>query len=59
MFCTWMQDNKTDCWSELCFIQFMKNRVYSGIKRTSYKAPFGCKPEVGLASYVYKDKYRE
>ncbi|XP_023223766.1 KRAB-A domain-containing protein 2-like [Centruroides sculpturatus] len=38
MFCTWMQDNKSDRWSEgLHFIQFMKNRAYhSGIKRTPH-----------------------
>ncbi|XP_023210347.1 KRAB-A domain-containing protein 2-like [Centruroides sculpturatus] len=51
MLCTWMQDNKSDRWSEgLRFVQFMKNRAYhSGIKRTPYEALFGCKPKVGLS----------
>ncbi|GFQ92887.1 KRAB-A domain-containing protein 2 [Trichonephila clavata] len=40
MLCTWMQDNKSDRWSEgLRFIQFMKNRAHhSGIKSTPYEA---------------------
>ncbi|XP_023233514.1 uncharacterized protein LOC111633211 [Centruroides sculpturatus] len=52
MLCTWMQDNKSDRWSEgLRFVQFMKNRAYhSGFKRTPYEALFGCKPKVGLTS---------
>ncbi|GBM61296.1 hypothetical protein AVEN_9570-1 [Araneus ventricosus] len=52
MLCTWMQDNKSDSWSEgLRFVQFMKNRAYhSGIKRTPYEALFGCKPKLGLTT---------
>ncbi|KHJ40188.1 integrase core domain protein [Trichuris suis] len=52
MLCTWMQDKKTDQWSEgLRFVQLMKNRAFhSGIKRTPYEALFGCKAEVGLAT---------
>ncbi|GFY02178.1 KRAB-A domain-containing protein 2 [Trichonephila clavipes] len=36
MLCTWIQDNKSDHWSEgLHFVQFMKNRAHhSGIRRT-------------------------
>ncbi|GFS60703.1 KRAB-A domain-containing protein 2 [Trichonephila clavipes] len=62
MLCTWMQDNKSDRWSEgLHFVHFMKNRAHpSGIKRTPYEALFGCKPKVGLSTsflpeYVLKD----
>ncbi|KFD48312.1 hypothetical protein M514_10804 [Trichuris suis] len=52
MLCTWMQDKKTDQWSEgLRFVQLMKNRAFhSRIKRTPYEALFGCKAEVGLAT---------
>jgi hypothetical protein len=52
MLCTWMQDEKTDGWSEgLRFVQLMKNRAYhSGIKRTPYEALFGCKAKVGLTT---------
>ncbi|GFQ80343.1 uncharacterized protein TNCT_127041 [Trichonephila clavata] len=48
----WMQDNKSDRWSEgLRFIQFMKNRAHhSGIKSTPYEARFGCKPKVDLTT---------
>jgi hypothetical protein len=51
MLCTWMQDKKTDHWSEgLRFVQ-LKNRAYhSGIKRTPYEAVFGCKAKVDLTT---------
>ncbi|GFU55536.1 KRAB-A domain-containing protein 2 [Trichonephila clavipes] len=44
MLCTWMQDDKSDHWSEgWRFVQFMKNRAHhSGIKGTPYEALFGC-----------------
>ncbi|XP_067126351.1 KRAB-A domain-containing protein 2-like [Centruroides vittatus] len=52
MHCTWMQDKKSDHWSEkLRFVQFMKYRAYhSATKRTPYDALFGCKPKVGLTT---------
>jgi hypothetical protein len=52
MISTWMQDEKTDRWSEgLRFVQLMKNRaLHSGIKRTPYEALFGCKVKVGLTT---------
>lgn len=53
MFSTWMQDNKSDQWSEeLYFVQFIRNRDHhSLIKRTSYKALFSCRPKVSLTTY--------
>ena len=52
MLCTWMQDEKTDKWSEgIRFVQLMKNRAFhSGIQRTPYEALFGCKAKVGLTT---------
>ena len=52
MIATWMQDEKTDQWSEgLRFVQLMKNRaLHSGIKRSPYEALFGCKVKVGLTT---------
>lgn len=52
MISTWMQDEKTNRWSEgLRFVQLMKNRaLHSGIKRTPYEALFGCKVKVGLTT---------
>nr|XP_042896273.1 KRAB-A domain-containing protein 2-like [Parasteatoda tepidariorum] len=53
ILCAWMQDNKSDRWSEgLRFVQFTKNRAYhSGIKRTPYEALSGCKPKLGLTTF--------
>ena len=52
MLIAWMSDNNTQDWSiGLRFVQNMKNSAYhSGIKRTPYKAMFGCDPKVGLTS---------
>ncbi|XP_073980491.1 LOW QUALITY PROTEIN: KRAB-A domain-containing protein 2-like [Rhodnius prolixus] len=52
MLCTWMQDNKSDRWSEgLQFRSFYEKEAYhSGIKRTPYETLFGCKPKVGLTT---------
>ncbi|GFQ72252.1 KRAB-A domain-containing protein 2 [Trichonephila clavata] len=56
-----MQDNKSNHWSEgLRFIQFMKNRAYhSGIKRILYEALFGCKPKVGLTTFLPEDVLKD
>ncbi|GFY06886.1 KRAB-A domain-containing protein 2 [Trichonephila clavipes] len=62
ILCTWMQDNKSDRWSEgLRFVQFMKNRAHhSGIKRTPYKALLSCKPKVGLTtSFLPEDVLKD
>ena len=52
MTATWMQDEKTDQWSEgLWSVQLMKNRaLHSDIKRSPYEALFGCKVKVGLTT---------
>ena len=52
MISTWMQDEKTDKWSErLRFIQLMKNRaLHFGIKKSPYEALFGCKAKAGLTT---------
>lgn len=49
---TWMKDENCDKWSEgLRFVQLMKNRAHhDGIKRSPYKAMFGCDVKVGLKS---------
>lgn len=52
MLMTWMKDENCEKWSEgLRFVQLMKNRAYhDGIKRSPYKAMFGCDVKVGLKS---------
>ncbi|XP_064093172.1 KRAB-A domain-containing protein 2-like [Macrobrachium nipponense] len=52
MLIAWMSHNNTQDWSiGLRFVENMKNSAcHSGIKRTPYKAMFGCDPKVGLTS---------
>jgi len=52
MLATWLQDNKTNKWSNgLRFVQLMKNRAYHhGTKHSPYEAMFGTPPKIGLTS---------
>nr|XP_022912037.1 KRAB-A domain-containing protein 2-like [Onthophagus taurus] len=52
---TWMKDENCNKWSEgLRFVQLMKNRAHhAGIKRSPYKAMFGCEVKVGLKSSLF------
>lgn len=54
MLATWLETNKTTHWSEgLRFIQFMKNKAFhSGINTSPYEAIFGCKPRIGLRTFL-------
>lgn len=52
MLLKWMQDNQSTSWSKsLKFIQFMKNSTFnSSIKKSPYKAMFGCEARLGLST---------
>lgn len=52
MLASWMKDSQSTRWSlGIKFVQFSKNRaLHAGIKRSPYKAMFGCDPRNGLES---------
>ncbi|XP_053407944.1 KRAB-A domain-containing protein 2-like [Mercenaria mercenaria] len=52
MLVAWMRENQSKSWTiGLKFVQFMKNNSYhSGIKRSPYKAMFGCDAKMGLTT---------
>lgn len=52
MLASWMKDTRSTRWSMgIKFVQFSKNRsLHAGIKRSPYKAMFGCDPRSGLES---------